>query len=65
MAQFLLYGSLRNMIDIATMIFRDIKLIKEYVSILNVQFFVLLKWKSNVYYKRVEYILKGVIKWKQ
>ncbi|AWH78728.1 hypothetical protein C4157_17020 [Clostridioides difficile] len=43
MAQFLLYGSLRNMIDIATMIFRDIKLIKEYVSILNVQFFVLLK----------------------
>ncbi|AMM58368.1 hypothetical protein BGU94_05370 [Clostridioides difficile] len=31
------------MIDIATMIFMDIKLIKEYVSILNVQFFVLLK----------------------
>ena len=53
------------MIDIATMIFMDIKLIKECVSILNVQFFVLLKWKSNVYYKRVEYILKGVIKWKQ
>ena len=65
MAQFLLYRSLGNMIDIATMIFRDIKLIKEYVSILNVQFFVLLKWKSDVYYKRVEYILKGVIKLKQ
>ncbi|CCL39185.1 Conserved hypothetical protein [Clostridioides difficile E19] len=43
MAQFLLYRSLRNMIDIAIMIFRDIKLIKEYVSILNVQFFMLLK----------------------
>ncbi|EQE03455.1 hypothetical protein QAS_3223 [Clostridioides difficile CD9] len=39
----MLYRSLRNMIDIATMIFMDIKLIKEYVSILNVQFFVLLK----------------------
>ncbi|EQF01354.1 hypothetical protein QM3_3060 [Clostridioides difficile DA00215] len=39
----MLYRSLGNMIDIATMIFRDIKLIKEYVSILNVQFFVLLK----------------------
>ncbi|EFH05977.1 hypothetical protein V438_12985 [Clostridioides difficile] len=50
------------MIYIATMMFREIKLINEYVSILNVQFFMLLKWKSNVYYKRVEYILKGVIK---
>lgn len=34
-------------------------------DLLNVQFFVLLKWKSDVYYKRVEYIFKGVIKWKQ